>query len=224
MNLTKDLFAGLMPEEVDKQIIAADAVLLRGFTLTNQTIILEDLHTIIRQAPLRHMVTKTGFSLSASMTNCGELGWVSDRTGYRYDAIDPLTNKPWPAMPASFLELAHQAACEAGFKNFQPDAGLINQYKIGASMGLHQDKNELDLSQPIVSVSLGIPAIFQFGGLQRSDKPVKLMLEHGDVVVWGGESRLKFHGILPLKTPASIKTLHPAFGEYRINLTFRKGG
>ena len=157
--------------------------------------------------------------MSVAMTNCGKLGWVSDKKGYRYDALDPSTGAPWQAMPMSFLQLAKNAAAEAGYANFVPDACLINQYEIGARMSLHQDKDEQDFSQPIVSVSLGCAATFLFGGLKRSDKPRKILLQHGDIVVWGGKSRLNYHGIMPLRT-----NNHEALGAYRFNLTFRKAG
>jgi DNA oxidative demethylase len=196
---------------------AEKAFLLKGFASDVQ--ILADLQAIISAAPLRHMMTPMGFAMSAAMTNCGQLGWVADKKGYRYDTLNPNTGAPWPPMPASFLRLATNAAAECGFADFVPDACLINQYKVGASMGLHQDKNELDFTQPIVSVSLGIPATFLFGGLKRNDKTLKIPLTHGDVVVWGGEARLKFHGILPLKA-----SNHETFGAYRYNLTFRKAG
>lgn len=211
-----DLFDNLMPQ---KQEIVKDAYLLKGLALQNATELLADVIQITQTAPFRHMVTPGGFAMSVAMTNCGALGWVTDRKGYRYANNDPLTNQPWPEMPASFKQLAQQAASEAGFDNFVPDACLINQYKIGARMTLHQDKDEQDFSQPIVSVSLGLPATFQFGGFERADKVTKLLLVHGDVVVWGGESRLRFHGILPLKAGH-----HPALGEFRMNLTFRKAG
>ena len=216
-----DLLSSLQPK---KQLITVDTYLFKEFALMNEQQLLADIKSIINQAPLRHMMTKMGFKMSAAMTNCGPLGWTSDRNGYRYDLLDPLTNIPWPVMPDSFQQLAKLAALDAGFNDFEPDACLINQYQVGASMGLHQDKNELDFSQPIVSVSLGIPAVFQFGGLLRSDKTIRIPLEHGDVVVWGGESRLNFHRIMPLKASASLKSHHPAFGAYRINLTFRKAG
>ena len=211
-----DLFLSQQPSI---QEIAKDAYLLQGFALSNQAQILADLSQIISVAPFRQMVTPGGFTMSVAMTNCGALGWITDRKGYRYISHDPLANKPWPAMPASFKQLAQQAALEAGFNNFTPDACLINQYKISARMTLHQDKNELDFSQPIISVSLGLPATFQFGGFERSDKVTKLLLEHGDVVVWGGESRLRYHGVLPLKAGR-----HSALGECRVNLTFRRAG
>ncbi len=209
------------------QEILPDVWLLKSIALPNEEIILQDLESVISQAPLRHMMTPMGFAMSAAMTNCGDLGWVSDRKGYRYDAKDPNTGKLWPAMPASFLALAKQAAFTAGFKDYVPDACLINQYKVGASMGLHQDKNEVDFNQPIVSVSLGLPAVFLFGGLLRSDKPHKVPLAHGDVLVWGGKSRLNFHGIMPVKA-SQIAVLNTQSNQYlknhRVNLTLRKAG
>ena len=212
-----DLFDALKPS---KQEIIKDVFLLRGFALgDNEHLLLSDLQTVTTAAPLRRMMTKMGFAMSAGMTNCGGLGWISDRKGYRYDGQNPQINKPWPNMPSSFLRLATSAAAECGYIDFVPDACLINQYKVGASMGLHQDKNEQDFTQPIVSVSLGMPATFQFGGLKRSDKTLKIPLMHGDVVVWGGEARLKFHGIMPLKA-----NLHQVLCAYRYNLTFRKAG
>lgn len=207
--------------------ILPEVWLLKNFSSQNELAILQDLANVIAQAPLRHMMTPMGFAMSAAMTNCGELGWVSGRKGYRYDAIDPNTSQPWPAMPESFMTLAKQAAADVGFKGFVPDACLINQYKIGASMGLHQDKNEMDFNQPIVSVSLGLSAVFLFGGLQRSDKPLKVPLQHGDVIVWGGETRLNFHGILPVKANQHRilnTSLDSDLSQHRVNLTFRKAG
>jgi DNA oxidative demethylase len=211
-----DLFGELT---ANCQEIVKDTFLLTGFALTNEAIILDDLAAIISQSPLRNMMTPMGFAMSAAMTNCGKLGWVADKKGYRYDTLDPNTGEPWQPIPASFLTLATQAAKQTGFANFIPDACLINQYKVGASMGLHQDKDERDFRQPIVSVSLGIPAIFQFGGLKRSDKSLKILLTHGDIVVWGNDARLNFHGIMPLKA-----NKHAVLGEVRYNLTFRKAG
>jgi alkylated DNA repair protein (DNA oxidative demethylase) len=210
-----DLFGNMASTET----AIGGASLLKGFALNDEAILLADLENIITQAPLRHMVTPSGFAMSVAMTNCGELGWVTDREGYRYDVLDPLTQKPWPAMPSSFLTLSRAAALAAGYADFTPDACLINRYQIGARMGLHQDKNERDFSQPIVSVSLGVAATFQFGGFKRSDKALSFQLYHGDVVVWGAEARLRYHGVLPLKA-----NVHPALGESRINLTFRKAG
>jgi len=211
-----DLFDSIQPNKLE---IDKDAYFLPAYALSNDNALMIDLQEILSQAPLRHMMTKMGFYTSAAMTNCGHLGWISDSKGYRYDALDPQTLKDWPKMPVSFLQLAQHAALEAGFGDFEPDACLINQYKVGAGMGLHQDKNELDFTQPIVSVSLGIPAVFQFGGLSRSDKTIKIPLTHGDIVVWGGEARLKHHGIMPLKP-----NNHAVLGPYRFNLTFRKAG
>jgi alkylated DNA repair protein (DNA oxidative demethylase) len=195
------------------------AVLLPSFATPDEVALLADLQEVIARAPLRHMITPGGYRMSVAMTNCGALGWVTDRTGYRYDAIDPQSGEPWPRMPASFLRLAAHAATQAGFDRFVPDACLVNRYHPGARLSLHQDRNERDFRAPIVSVSLGIPAVFLFGGAKRADKPARVPLEHGDVVVWGGAARLRYHGVLPLK-PAQ----HPLLGEQRINLTFRKAG
>ena len=212
-----DLFNDLKPI---KQEILKDVFLLQSFALGDgEHLLLQDLQAVMAAAPVRNMMTKMGFAMSAAMTNCGDLGWLSDRKGYRYDGLNPQTNQPWPDMPPSFLQLAAGAAAACGYVNFVPDACLINQYIVGASMSLHQDKNEQDFTQPIVSVSLGIPAVFQFGGLKRSDKTLKIPVNHGDVVVWGGEARLKFHGIMPLKA-----NIHAVLGEYRYNLTFRRAG
>lgn len=197
--------------------MAEGAVLLRGFARPAESELIATLRDIASQAPFRHMVTPGGHSMSVAMTNCGGLGWVTDRGGYRYDANDPGTAKPWPAMPAAFRQLAVQAAAQGGFPGFSPDACLINRYEPGARMSLHQDKDEDDFTAPIVSVSLGLPAIFLFGGSKRTDKPRRFRLEHGDVVVWGGPTRLVFHGVAPL---ADGK--HALLGRQRINLTFRK--
>ena len=163
------------------------------------------------------METPGGFRMSVAMSNCGTLGWVADQTGYRYQAVDPESALPWPAMPALFQQLAADAAAQAGFANFAPDACLINRYEVGARMSLHQDKDERDLTQPIVSVSLGLPAVFQFGGLKRTDPVSRVTLTHGDVVVWGGVDRLRYHGVLAIKAGE-----HPLLGACRLNLTFRK--
>ena len=213
-----DLFDNMTEQHVH---IAEGAMLLRKFALTNEVPLLNNLKSIIAKSPLRHMVTAGGFTMSVAMTNCGKLGWVSDKKGYRYDALNPSAGsgiaEPWQAMPESFLQLANNAAAEAGYANFVPDACLINQYQPAARMGLHQDKDEQDFSHPIVSVSFGVPARFLFGGLKRSDKPTKILLLHGDVLVWGGKSRLNYHGIMPLQA-----NIHEAFGACRFNLTFRK--
>jgi alkylated DNA repair protein (DNA oxidative demethylase) len=197
--------------------MAEGAVLLRSFARPIERELIAALRDIAAQAPFRHMVTPGGHQMSVAMTNCGKAGWVTDRSGYRYDAIDPESGKPWPAMPAALCDLAGRAAAEAGFGGFSPDACLINRYEPGARMSLHQDKDERDFENPIVSVSLGLPAIFLFGGPKRADKPQRYRLEHGDIVVWGGPSRLFFHGVAPLADGE-----HNLLGRQRINLTFRK--
>ena len=212
-----DLFADIENTDAPMRSLGPQSLLLRGFVLEREHLILQALTDIINEAPLRSMMTPGGQMMSVRTTNCGQVGWVSDRCGYRYAENDPKTGKPWPAMPAAFTELALEAAQAAGFGHFNPDACLINQYEIGAKMGLHQDKDEVDFSQPIISVSLGIPAIFMFGGLKRSESAERVLLWHGDVVVWGGKDRLRYHGILPIKPD-----IHPALGPSRINLTFRR--
>lgn len=214
-----DLFDTLDMQEFANQEILKNVVLLGRCVVPVEKEILRDLAAVIQATPLRQMVTPGGYTMSVTTASCGDLGWVSDKNGYRYASLDPLTQKPWPAMPPSFIQLARQASDMAGFANFEPDACLINRYQLGARMGLHQDKDEQDFSQPIVSVSLGVTAVFQMGGFVRSDKTLKLPLYHGDVLVWGGESRLRFHGVMPVKAG-----YHPSFGGSRINLTFRKAG
>ena len=178
--------------------------------------LLVELAAVTAAAPFRHLVTPGGFRMSVAMTNCGSLGWVSDRSGYRYDRLDPDSGHPWPAMPAVFRQLARQAAARAGFADFAPDACLVNRYEPGTRLTLHQDRNERDDTAPIVSVSLGLPAVFLFGGLSRRERPARIPLHHGDVVVWGGPSRMRFHGVAPLPDGH-----HQVLGPRRINLTFR---
>jgi alkylated DNA repair protein (DNA oxidative demethylase) len=216
---TFDLFADHEPELPAFERIGPGSVLLRGFALGHAQQVWDALRSVLVQAPFRQMHTPGGQLMSAAMSSCGELGWVTDRSGYRYSPVDPVSGLRWPAMPELCFTLARNAALAAGFADFNPDACLINRYMIGARMSLHQDKDEQDHSAPVVSISLGIPAVFQFGGLSRSDRPQRIGLFHGDVVVWGGADRLRFHGILPLK-PA----VHPLLGQQRINLTFRKAG
>jgi len=215
--LTIDLFDAVAAIGPSREAMADGAVLLRGFAGRFEGDLLPALRAIVAQAPFRHMSTPGGHQMSVAMTNCGDAGWVTDRTGYRYDGVDPNSGEKWPAMPAVLRELAAEAAAEGGFEGFAPDACLINRYAPGARMSLHQDKDEQDFDAPIVSVSLGIPAIFLFGGLKRSDKPRRFRLAHGDVVVWGGPSRLFFHGVAPLADAE-----HALMGRQRINLTFRK--
>ncbi|VDC20419.1 DNA oxidative demethylase AlkB [Pseudogemmobacter humi] len=212
-----DLFDGLEPPQGGREQMAPGAVLLRGRASGCGAALLDVIAGIAAEAPFRRMVTPGGFTMSVAMTNCGAAGWVTDRRGYRYAAQDPQTGRPWPAMPDVFARLAQEAAAEAGYPGFRPDVCLINRYEPGAKMALHQDKDERDFASPIVSVSLGLPAVFRFGGARRADPVVKYPLRHGDVVVWGGESRLWFHGIDALKPGA-----HPLAGPVRFNLTFRK--
>jgi alkylated DNA repair protein (DNA oxidative demethylase) len=217
--ITRGLFDEIEQNRQWRETLCPGAVVLRGFAVANERALLDAVGAIVEQAPFRNMVTPGGLRMSVAMTNCGAMGWVTDRAGYRYDACDPHSGKPWPAMPEVFATLAHDAAAEAGFAGFAPEACLVNRYEPGARMSLHQDKDEHDFMQPIVSVSLGVPAVFLFGGMQRSDKPMRVALTHGDVVVWGGPARLRYHGVMPLK-PAQ----HATLGAQRINLTFRKAG
>lgn len=203
----------------EPQHLASQTVLLPGFALSVLEPLLDALRPVLRAAPLRHMQTPGGLNMAVALTNCGALGWVSDAKGYRYTTSDPISGQAWPALPQVLLELAGRAALAAGFEGFVPDACLINQYLPGTRLSLHQDRNERDFEQPIVSMSLGLPAVFLLGGLQRSDRTVRVPLSHGDVLVWGGEDRLRFHGVLPIKPG-----LHSRMGERRINLTLRKAG
>ena len=212
-----NLFESVSQTEVPREILCTGAVLLRGFAQKYQTQLFAGLKEVTAKAPFRHMVTPGGFRMSVGMTNCGALGWITDETGYRYDRVDPKTKKPWPEMPDRFLELASSAAAEAGFDDFFSDACLINRYEPGSRLSLHHDKNERDFEQPIVSVSLGVPATFLFGGLRHSDKTARIPVEHGDVIVWGGPARLRYHGVMSLK-----EGFHPMAGRSRFNLTFRK--
>ena len=200
-----------------REPLAPGAVLLRGFALGLAPALLQAVEAITAHAPFRHLETPGGQRMSVAMTNSGPLGWISDRSGYRYGRADPLTGRAWPPLPTVFATLAREAADAAGFADFEPDACLINRYAPGTRLSLHQDRDELDLRQPIVSVSLGLPAVFLFGGLSRSDKPRRVALRHGDVVVWGGPSRLAFHGVMPV-----AEGVHDATGTCRINLTFRR--
>ena len=217
MNL--NLFQPAEEDDSTKNLLGPGTAILRGFALSQETEILAALREVAALSPFRHMITPGGFRMSVALTNCGDLGWITDRKGYRYDGIDPESQKPWPAMPTSFHQLATAAAEAAGFRNFISDACLMNRYEPGARLTLHQDKDEKDFRHPIVSVSLGIPAVFLFGGDKRADKIARISVTHGDVIVWGGPARLRFHGIMPLKPNA-----HPLVGAYRYNLTFRKAG
>jgi len=211
---TPDLFAA---PEGGVEAIADGAVLLRGFVLDAATALLAEIERVAETAAFRHMVTPGGYEMSAAMTNCGTAGWTTDRSGYRYERLDPKTSNAWPPLPEAFMDLAGLAAADAGYAGFTPDACLINRYAPGAKLSLHQDRDEADFTAPIVSVSLGLPATFLFGGPRRADRPQRIVLQHGDVVVWGGPARLFYHGVAPLKDG-----VHPATGRIRYNLTLRK--
>jgi alkylated DNA repair protein (DNA oxidative demethylase) len=197
--------------------LAPGASLMRAFAARRAQALLEDLHELTARSPFRCMTTPGGFGMSVAMTNCGDVGWVTDRTGYRYAVLDPIIGAPWPPLPRIFRELATAAAAAAGFGAFAPDACLISRYEPGARLSLHQDKDERDLESPIVSVSLGLPAVFLLGGHRRSDRPRRIELEHGDVVVWGGPARLRYHGVLLLK-----EGWHSLLGGHKVNLSFRR--
>lgn len=209
-----DLFADETPWS---EPLAPGAVVLRRLARENGATLLAAIDRVAAVSPFRQMVTPGGYTMSVAMTNCGPLGWSTDRHGYCYSPVDPLSGNLWAPMPDCFLALVQDAANRAGYPHFHPDACLINRYQPGAKLSLHQDKDEACLDAPIVSVSLGLPATFQFGGLTRSAPLQKIYLEHGDVVVWGGESRLFYHAILPLKAGN-----HPQVGPWRYNLTFRR--
>ena len=205
------------PPAPTREPLEEGALLLRGFAFADAGVLVADAARVADTAPFRHLVTPGGFTMSVAMTNCGRVGWVSDRKGYRYDPSDPDTGAPWPAMPVRFLDLAARAAAEGGFPNYDPDACLINRYTAGSKLGMHQDRDEKDAWSPIVSVSLGLPATFLWGGKKRGDPVRRMRLESGDVVVWGGPARFIYHGVAPLKDGQ-----HALTGATRINLTFRK--
>ena len=215
--MTADLFDSVAEAQPSREEIADGAVLLRGFVKPIESELIAAVRAIVAQSPFRRMTTPGGHLMSVAMTNSGERGWITDHTGYRYDPIDPRTGASWPAMPPVLGDLARRAAEQGGFAGFAPDACLVNRYEPGTRLSLHQDKDELDYSAPIVSVSLGLPATFLFGGMARSDKPRRYRLVHGDVVVWGGPSRLAYHGVAPLADGE-----HALLGRQRINLTFRR--
>lgn len=214
---TLDLFADDSPQPPATEQIGPRSFVFRGFALPLLDRLLPALEAVLRRAPFRNMVTPGGYTMSVALSSCGQFGWITDRHGYQYTHLDPQTGEPWPDMPAVFVELAQSAAHAAGFTDFLPDACLINRYIPGAKMGLHQDKDERGYEWPVVSVSLGIAAMFLFGGHARNDPRQKVPLFHGDVVVWGGEDRLRYHGVMPIK-----QAEHPQLGEQRINFTFRK--
>jgi DNA oxidative demethylase len=205
------------PSQRSSERLEEGAVLLRGFASSEAPALVQEVARISQTSAFRHLVTPGGHTMSVAMTNCGRVGWVSNRSGYRYDPVDPDTGEPWPEMPAAFLDIAIRAAAEAGFANYDPDACLINRYIAGAKLGLHQDRDEKDSWAPIVSVSLGLPAVFLWGGKRRADPVRRLLVENGDIAVWGGPARFIYHGVVPLKDGQ-----HPLTDAARINLTFRK--
>jgi alkylated DNA repair protein (DNA oxidative demethylase) len=215
--MNTSLFENLPDREALPQDLGSGITVLKGFALRDGAALVAALFAVAKKSPFRHMVTPGGYRMSVAMTNCGPFGWVSDNKGYRYDSFDPATKTRWPAMPEVFTQLAVESARRSDFSDFVPDACLVNRYEAGARLALHQDKNERDFTAPIVSVSLGLPADFQFGGLARTDRTTRLRVVHGDVLVWGGPARLRYHGVLPLKPG-----LHALTGKYRFNLTFRK--
>ena len=217
MSDTSDLFADQAPLTGTRTPLGPQAVVLRGWALPQAPALWSALQAVVAQAPFRHMLTPGGQSMSVPLTNCGALGWTSSRAGYRYRPDDPDSAQPWPAMPSAFGRLAHDAAQAAGFDGFAPDACLINRYAPATRLSLHQDRNERVFGWPIVSVSLGLPAVFLWGGARRADRCLRVPLFHGDVVVWGGRDRLRFHGVAPIGAGR-----HPMTGDRRINLTFRK--
>jgi alkylated DNA repair protein (DNA oxidative demethylase) len=215
--MTFDLFSDDRKVNQEAEALAPGATLLHGLAAPQTAGLLSAIKRVTDRAPFRIMTTRGGYRMSVAMTNCGAAGWVSDESGYRYDAADPTTGQRWPAMPAAFADLAAEAADRAGFGDFTPDACLLNRYEPGARLSLHQDKNERDMREPIVSVSLGLPAVFLFGGARRAQRPRRVPLAHGDVVVWGGPARLFYHGVVALKDGE-----HRALGRCRVNLTFRR--
>lgn len=217
--MPSDLFSELETENAERLELTPEAILLRGAVSAEASGLVAAIGEIAEVSPFRHMSVRGGFRMSVAMTNCGHLGWTSDEKGYRYSEIDPETGQSWPAMPGLFVQVAERCASEAGFHDFQPDACLVNRYRPDARMTLHQDKNEIDMSQPIVSISLGLHATFLFGGMTRKERPRRIRIESGDVVVWGGASRLTYHGVAALSEGD-----HPLTGPFRYNLTFRKAG
>jgi len=216
---TLDLFGDDDTAQQGREAIGPQSFVLRSFALPYADALLQGVDDVTAQSPFRHMDTPGGYTMSVALTNCGRLGWTTDARGYRYARIDPMTGQPWPDLPDAFLRLAQAAAAEAGFPGFTPDACLVNRYEPGSRLSLHQDKNERDYDAPIVSVSLGMPAVFLFGGNDRADKALRVPLFHGDVVVWGGVDRLRYHGVMPMKDLP-----HPRLGSQRINFTLRKAG
>lgn len=217
--MNEDLFDIQRSADGWNEQLSSGALLMHGRLVDHAAAVLDCLPVILTHSPFRHLYTPGGKRMSVAMTNCGQMGWVSDSQGYRYQAYDPLSNKPWPPMPALFHRLAIRAASEAGYRAFRPDVCLINCYRPGAQLSLHQDRDERAPGAPIVSFSLGLPATFLWGGMHRADPVSRHQLRHGDVLVWGGPDRFRFHGVAPLK-----EGQHPQLAARRINLTFRETG
>jgi len=209
-----DLFSDL---DNNPESLGPGTWLFRGYALDVADELLQAIGRVAEQSPFRRMKTPGGRQMSAAMTGCGARNWVTDRQGYRYSELDPETGRPWPTMPPLLTQLAGDAAARAGYPGFEPDVCLVNCYQPGARMGLHQDRDEQDFRWPVVSVSLGLPAVFLWGELRRRGSPARLLLEHGDVLVWGGEDRLRYHGIAPVADGRCEAT-----GHVRYNLTFRR--
>lgn len=207
-----DLFAPLRPEI---EPLGHGAFLLPAFADTD--LLLTEIPALLAASPLRHMTTPGGRQMRVAMSNTGNYGWVSDTSGYRYDATDPATGKSWPPMPPAFMSLAKQASEKAGYRGFDPDVCLINRYKVGTQLGAHIDQDESDKRWPIVSVSIGIPATFQLFGSERGGKAQNIPLHDGDVVVLGGDARLFYHGVKAIRADTD-----PRLGAVRFNLTFRR--
>lgn len=212
-----DLFTDPPDRRPGREDLGEGISLLHGLAAADAGHLVEAVDRVAAAAPFRHMATPGGYSMSVAMTSCGTAGWISDRTGYRYSPRDPMTDRPWPAMPRLFLDLAARAAAAGGFPGFTPDSCLVNRYAPGTRLSLHQDKDERDFTAPIVSISLGLPALFLLGGIRRRDRPRRIPLESGDIVVWGGPARRIYHGIAPVAGGD-----HPLTGRTRVNLTFRK--
>jgi DNA oxidative demethylase len=211
-----DLVDSMIAEFGEPEALADGAFVLRRFASADEVSLLECVRKVAAAAPFRNMVTPSGFSMSVAMTNCGHVGWVTDRRGYRYDPLDPLTGQRWPPMPQPLRAVAVRAAQTSGYAQFDPDACLINRYEPGTRLSLHQDRDERNWDAPVVSISLGLPATFLFGGDRRSERPRRVRLASGDAVVWGGRTRLAFHGVAPLEDGD-----HPLTGRCRFNFTVR---
>jgi alkylated DNA repair protein (DNA oxidative demethylase) len=216
LSLQSDLFEDLPRGNAEVVGLGDGAALMPGLALSREAGMLHEIRRIAAASPFRRMVTPGGHMMSVAMTNCGEVGWVTDRRGYRYEPQDPVTGGAWPRMPDMFADFAKDAAAKLGFANFRPDCCLVNRYQPDAKMSLHRDTDEADAFQPIVSVSLGVPAVFLWGGLARAERPRRIGLASGDVVAWGGPARFVYHGIAPL-----AHGHHDLTGTLRFNLTFR---